>query len=265
MFFFNFKKSVFSTKQIRSTDLETTTKFIEDFPENTNSSELSWNLDLPEFSPELNFVEEILTLFDANNASQNSVHHRDPVNIMIFYETLSKPSRDFMVHQFFPTFAKLGTYINPELVPYGNANLTQLGRFTCEHGEDECQGNLVHACVANTKPGGTGRSMAYIGCMMNDMEILNPRANEIGEKCARFVHLDWEPIYNCTRNGAGMAVLRTYKGFTDSIRHLARPLKLPLVYIGTSEVSEESKNNFFQFMCSNLSNEPEACKTTKTT
>eukprot|EP00485_Elphidium_margaritaceum_P020753 CAMPEP_0202712746 /NCGR_PEP_ID=MMETSP1385-20130828/44888_1 /ASSEMBLY_ACC=CAM_ASM_000861 /TAXON_ID=933848 /ORGANISM="Elphidium margaritaceum" /LENGTH=109 /DNA_ID=CAMNT_0049372873 /DNA_START=173 /DNA_END=499 /DNA_ORIENTATION=+ len=42
--------------------------------------------------------------------------------------------------------------VNITIYPYGNANENQTStgwNFTCQHGANECQGNLVETCVIN--------------------------------------------------------------------------------------------------------------------
>ena len=43
--------------------------------------------------------------------------------------------------------------VNISIYPYGNANERQEANgtwaFTCQHGEDECKGNLVETCFIN--------------------------------------------------------------------------------------------------------------------
>ncbi len=47
--------------------------------------------------------------------------------------------------------------MNITFVPYGNARElyrpeTQLYQYYCQHGAEECYGNLIHACVINAYP-----------------------------------------------------------------------------------------------------------------
>jgi interferon gamma-inducible protein 30 len=248
----------------------TSKPFIDPFPEELNSTGLTWkSFDPPEFSPFFSLLEEAMSVFDSSNSTgveSNSL--TQPVTVTIYYETLSQDSRGWLVHQFFPTFTKLRAYIRPRLVPYGNANVSGDEGMSCEHGHDECQGNLVHACAlrqtAWNESASVGRTMAYIGCMVSDIEMLDPRADEIGLKCSRFVKLNWDPIFQCTRNGEGLAELGKYGELTRRLP-LGRPMELPVVVLADFEQADKDqvRSNFFKYMCTSvLENEPPACTTT---
>merc|ERR550539_1728000 len=52
----------------------------------------------------------------------------------------------------YTTYQKLGQYIEIDFVPYGNAHQQQDGdswTFDCQHGPDECHGNLQQSCMFN--------------------------------------------------------------------------------------------------------------------
>ena len=263
--------------------LQTTTPFMEPFPDdsNTNSSGRSWKslIEPPEYSAIFEYVQEIISIFTSNATSSGSNSVQEPVEVTIYYEVLSKSSREFLTHQFFPTFAKLSLYIKPILIPYGNTNSSQedgnkgitLEGLHCNHGFDECQGNLVHACaIKHTQlndSNSVGLLMGYIGCMVSDLEILNPKADDIGQKCARFAKVDWNTIYTCTQNGEGLAVLGKYRELTQRLSS-PRPLSLPIVMVEDKRFipTKSVVNPFFNYLCTEfLSNEPSECTATTTT
>merc|ERR1712080_598797 len=50
----------------------------------------------------------------------------------------------------YPTYQKLGKYMEVDFVPYGNAHQQQDGdswTFECQHGPDECHGNMQQSCM----------------------------------------------------------------------------------------------------------------------
>ncbi|KAK2708219.1 hypothetical protein QYM36_013971, partial [Artemia franciscana] len=71
------------------------------------------------------------------------------ITVEVYYEALCPDSKHFINRQLKPTNSKIGPYINISYVPYGKAktraNDTSWS-FDCQHGELECQGNIVHAC-----------------------------------------------------------------------------------------------------------------------
>ena len=78
----------------------------------------------------------------------------DKVNFTLYYETLCPDCREFMKTQLHKAYGSILDIMNISLVPYGNAqetydSSTQLYQFDCQHGAQECLGNLIH--VRQTK------------------------------------------------------------------------------------------------------------------
>ncbi|KAJ7308315.1 hypothetical protein JRQ81_008849 [Phrynocephalus forsythii] len=74
----------------------------------------------------------------------------EPVSVSLYYESLCPACRTFLIFQLFPTWLMLGRIMNVTLVPYGNAKETEGPsgwRFDCQHGEDECLGNMMETCI----------------------------------------------------------------------------------------------------------------------
>ncbi len=66
-------------------------------------------------------------------------------------------------------FQQVLPIMNLTLVPYGNAkelfrNETKLWQFTCQHGVDECWGNLFQSCLINYFPN-VNQHFPFIQCM----------------------------------------------------------------------------------------------------
>lgn len=73
----------------------------------------------------------------------------DKVNFSLYYETLCPYCQQFITEQLTRAYSTIPDIINITIVPYGNAHETydsssQMYQFTCQHGPDECVGNLIH-------------------------------------------------------------------------------------------------------------------------
>ena len=97
----------------------------------------------------------------------------EKVSIQVYYETLCPDSIAFITQQLFPTYIKLGKYLNVEFKPYGFATSTpdDNGGFTfsCQHGPNECNGNLYAACLIDRLQGQNAMQVAVINCIMDDL------------------------------------------------------------------------------------------------
>merc|ERR1711981_777030 len=86
-------------------------------------------------------------------ASAKSIRgNNTQVKITVYYEAMCGDSKRFVTHQLYPTFRTLGQYMDVVLKPFGKANFTANGDgwdFTCQHGDAECVGNLMQACILN--------------------------------------------------------------------------------------------------------------------
>lgn len=76
----------------------------------------------------------------------------DKVNFTLYYESLCPDCRQFMTTQLWKAYQTIPDIVNITLVPYGNAHetyqpSTQLYQFVCQHGPDECYGNLIHVRI----------------------------------------------------------------------------------------------------------------------
>ena len=86
----------------------------------------------------------------------------------------------------------LGSDVNVTFVPYGFAETTEVDgggyEFSCQHGADECYGNIVQACtLAHTEDRDT--QVGLIVCMMS-----SPNPSTAGPDCFQQMSLDYQPI-----------------------------------------------------------------------
>ena len=71
------------------------------------------------------------------------------MNVSLYYETLCNGCQSFVTTQLWKAYQTIRDIINITFVPYGNTKekyhpITHQYSFTCQHGTDECLGNLIH-------------------------------------------------------------------------------------------------------------------------
>ena len=71
------------------------------------------------------------------------------MDFTLYYETLCPDCRQFMTTELYKAYQSVLDIVNITVVPYGNARETydstnQTYQFVCQHGPEECLGNLIH-------------------------------------------------------------------------------------------------------------------------
>uniref|UniRef100_UPI0025408D5D gamma-interferon-inducible lysosomal thiol reductase n=1 Tax=Euleptes europaea TaxID=460621 RepID=UPI0025408D5D len=97
-----------------------------------------------------------------------------PVSVQLYYESLCPACRGFLSTQLFPTWVMLDEIMNVTLVPFGNAKETKSKgkwQFECQHGEEECQGNMIEACLIHLLKD-PGLYFPVIFCMESGSDVV---------------------------------------------------------------------------------------------
>lgn len=146
------------------------------------------------------------TVIKKENVVEAENHDVSKVKVTVDYETLCPDSMNFVNDQLAPTFNKIGSIMDVDLVPYGKAKYQQHGNswtFQCQHGPDECYGNKIHACVINSNP--IDVALKFVQCSMSKN---NPVA--ACEHCAKDMGLDWNAISHCANGDEGNELLHKH-------------------------------------------------------
>jgi len=119
------------------------------------------------------------------------------IKLSVYYESLCPDSRRFINNQLYPTIQTLGgvsnLYLETEFVPYGKATTEVVNgtfQFDCQHGNQECEGNRVHACALQKLP--AADAAAFINC---SMALFNSPITD--PDCAASLGLNYTKIENC--------------------------------------------------------------------
>jgi interferon gamma-inducible protein 30 len=180
----------------------------------------------------------------------------EKILVTVYYEALCPDSRYFITKQVVPTFNSIKDYIELQLIPYGKAE-TKVTKndyiFECQHGEIECEANIVHACSIS-KIQDTRRQLDVIACMiknnMHPMSILKSCTNQMDE---------YKAIENCAQSIEGRRLLMKYG-------QLTKALKPMISFIPTVTLDHDLDNqvlilkNLLHQVCQRLEIPPIECK-----
>ncbi|KAG2463723.1 GILT reductase, partial [Polypterus senegalus] len=171
------------------------------------------------------------------------------VDVSLYYESLCPGCRAFLVFQLFPTWLLLSEIMNVTLVPYGNAKEQFDGKqwqFTCQHGEQECLGNLIETCLMNVllQP---SEYIPVIFCMESSEDVVNN-----AEACLKLYQPDvqWDTIMNCVKGDQGNKLMHANALMTDALKPPHE--YVPWVTINgehTEELQQEAMNSLHTLVC----------------
>jgi len=138
------------------------------------------------------------------------------VQYVAVIESLCPYCRDFMVDQLDPTWKELRDIMHVDIIPYGNAYDTPNGdgyTFTCQHGDNECRGNMLMACARKHIP----CRCAYVDYALCVMTSAYPPDAE-AECAAQFPDIDNAAIAACTSSVEGEQALHDMGVLQDSLQ-----------------------------------------------
>jgi len=129
------------------------------------------------------------------------------LKVSVFYETLCPDSIRFITTKLYPAYQEsFKEYLDLEFVPYGKADI--IGNpdgtfsFDCQHGDEECYGNKVHACaIAQLEE---EVADAFVNCSMSSV---NPRPPRAGQLCSDLLNVSYAPIEACAESATGTLLL----------------------------------------------------------
>ncbi|KAJ8919003.1 hypothetical protein NQ315_016907 [Exocentrus adspersus] len=181
----------------------------------------------------------------------------DTVKVSVYYESLCPASKQFIVEQFYPTYASLGEDIDVDLIPFGFAEVVNNSgevEFTCQHGPEECYGNKIHSCAIALYT--VEESTEFIFCSMNSSD---PSADENLEKCADTTNISWDTLKTCFTSGKADELLEANGVRTQSFKipHL------PTVVFNENydeALETNARISFLNVICEFLQEEPSECK-----
>ncbi|CAL8345852.1 unnamed protein product [Merluccius merluccius] len=195
---------------------------------------------------------------EANFTRSHYRQHVPAVQLELYYESLCPGSRMFLNQMLFPTWVMLQDVLNVTLVPYGNAKESFDRKkyiFTCQHGEEECLGNMIEACLLEL----VGISaFQVIYCMESSTDVINS-----AESCLQLYQpsVKWGSVMSCVKGDQGNNLMHQNALKTAALKPPHN--YVPWVTINgehTDELQKNATNALLPLVCSLYQGiKPDAC------
>ena len=128
--------------------------------------------------------------------------------IQVYIESLCPDCVNFITHSFKDFYEKVSkpNLADIEFVPFGNAKevfneATQKWEFECQHGENECYGNLIETCIIQNL--GMVNSYSKIICIESNIARYGRNFNTTLEFCFDNDADQIKAIYDCVNSDLG--------------------------------------------------------------
>lgn len=183
----------------------------------------------------------------------------DAVEVALYYESLCPGCRGFLAAQLFPTWIMLQDIMKVQLVPYGNAQESFDGKeyhFICQHGEEECLGNMIETCILNTVDFGT--AFLTLFCMEASADVVKS-----GEACLGLYSpkTTWDSIMTCVKGDVGNKLMHENAVKTEGLKPAHE--YVPWITVNgehTEDLQDKAMSSLFNLVCSLYKGEkPPAC------
>nr|CAI5824770.1 unnamed protein product [Callosobruchus analis] len=120
----------------------------------------------------------------------------DKLKVSLYYETLCPGCNYFIQNELYPVYSQFEEYLFLEMVPFGNAEYKYTKKkweLICQHGPQECYGNVIHACALDLNPPKT--ALDFINCCEGQD---NRTSDATFQKCAKEVGIEFEDLKYCS-------------------------------------------------------------------
>ncbi|XP_037773983.1 gamma-interferon-inducible lysosomal thiol reductase-like [Penaeus monodon] len=127
------------------------------------------------------------------------VEGANPVTVSVYYESLCPDSRRFVVTQLYPVWQDLKEIMLLDVNSYGKSKDSPAGdgyTFECQHGPDECEGNMMLTCAK--KHSSEEQYMSFANCTMEELVGI-----AAGPRCAEVSGVNYTRVEDCFNSVEG--------------------------------------------------------------
>ncbi|XP_076151555.1 gamma-interferon-inducible lysosomal thiol reductase [Alosa pseudoharengus] len=186
----------------------------------------------------------------------NNTKADSKVEVALYYESLCPGCRQFFALQLFPTWVMLHDIMNVQLIPFGNAQESPAGQFTCQHGEEECLGNMIETCILNSTDFGTAFFTLF--CMESSENVVKSAETCLGLYSPTS---NWESIMTCVKGDQGTKLMHENAVKTGALKPPHE--YVPWITINgehTEDLQDKAMGSLFNLVCGLFKGEkPPAC------
>ncbi|XP_026170303.1 gamma-interferon-inducible lysosomal thiol reductase [Mastacembelus armatus] len=181
----------------------------------------------------------------------------DPVRVELYYESLCPGCRGFLTQMLFPTWLMLSDIMAVTLVPYGNAQEKpdeQKYIFLCQHGEQECLGNMIETCLLNM----TENAFYTIFCMESSNDVIKSAKSCVEVSSPE---VSWDKLMTCVNGNQGNQLMHQNAMKTKALNppHEYVPW-VTINGVHTEDLQNKAMNSLFTLVCSMYKGtKPPAC------
>ena len=185
------------------------------------------------------------------------------VSVELYYESQCPYCREFITGSLNKAYSADGLQqaINLTLVPFGNALESQDSsgayHYTCEHGVEECVGNLWAGCVIDQVKDAS-KYFPVLECM----EESGDNFETVVPQCVKKFGFDADAIATCATSQHGIAVQHENAVKTGALSPAHH--YVPWIVINgqhNEDTQGEAQENLLSVVCGLLSTKPAGCST----
>jgi len=180
----------------------------------------------------------------------------DKITLDVYIEALCPYSFNFVNKQLGPQYESIAPFVDVRVIPYGNAHTEETPgggyNFTCQHGPQECDGNLWMSCANQHSPD-TAHSVNFTVCLM--------KYPGYQSKCARDTALDFQVLTDCHNGAEGPELVHQNGVETDSL--VPKKLGVPWIVFNKNWdpiLQDQAQDNLKATCCKLAPKDTPACQ-----
>uniref|UniRef100_A0A6P7FUP8 Gamma-interferon-inducible lysosomal thiol reductase-like isoform X1 n=2 Tax=Endopterygota TaxID=33392 RepID=A0A6P7FUP8_DIAVI len=200
------------------------------------------------------------------NDEKNQQQEAD-LTLTLFYEGLCPYCHEFILKQLYPSYQKLESSLKLDFVPFGGSRSSRSADgkiiFTCQHGDEECYINRIHACVLDQKPSSSD-FVTFIYHHLSATEERRRSEQEELELAKKWLpsSVSWDKVNDCYHGERGTELLLSYEDRQSKLHpKLAYVPNIRFNGVFDVKIEQKARENLVLAVCSLLKeNKPEICK-----